>query len=87
MVWLPGGCSQLDTYDPKPEASSEYRGPFRTIPTKIPGVHFTELLPRQAARAVRRSSRAGSSFTLSGLARKPSNPAASTATSNRRQRA
>jgi len=51
MVWLPGGCSQLDTYDPKPEASSEYRGPFRTIPTKIPGVHFTELLPRQAALA------------------------------------
>jgi hypothetical protein len=51
MVWLPGGCSQLDTYDPKPDASSEYRGPFRTIPTKIPGVHFTELLPRQAALA------------------------------------
>ena len=51
MVWLPGGCSQLDTYDPKPEAPSEYRGPFRTIPTKIPGLHFTELLPRQAALA------------------------------------
>lgn len=49
MVWLPGGCSQLDTYDPKPDAPSEYRGPFRTIPTKIAGVHFTELLPRQAA--------------------------------------
>ena len=51
MVWLPGGCSQLDTYDPKPEASSEYRGPFGSIPTKIPGLHFTELLPRQAALA------------------------------------
>jgi hypothetical protein len=51
MVWLPGGVSQLDTYDPKPDASSEYRGPFRTIPTKLPGVHFTELLPRQAALA------------------------------------
>jgi len=53
MVWLPGGCSHIDTYDPKPETTSEYRGPFRTIPTKIPGVHFTELLPRQAAIADR----------------------------------
>lgn len=49
MVWLPGGCSHIDTYDPKPGAASEYRGPFQTIPTRIPGVHFTELLPRQAA--------------------------------------
>ena len=48
MVWKPGGCSHLDTYDPKPEASSEYRGPFSTIPTKVPGLHFTELLPMQA---------------------------------------
>ena len=48
MVWKPGGCSHLDTYDPKPEASSDYRGPFTTIPTKVPGLHFTELLPMQA---------------------------------------
>ncbi len=49
MVWLPGGCSHIDTYDPKPDAPSEYRGPFHTIPTRLSGVHFTELLPRQAA--------------------------------------
>lgn len=48
MVWKPGGCSHIDTYDPKPEASSEYRGPFSTIPTKVPGLRFTELLPMQA---------------------------------------
>jgi hypothetical protein len=48
MVWLPGGCSHIDTYDPKPDITSEYRGPFQTIQTKIPGVQFTELLPRQA---------------------------------------
>jgi len=48
MVWIPGGCSHIDTYDPKPTAGSEYRGPFDVIPTKIPGVHFTELLPMQA---------------------------------------
>jgi len=49
MVWKPGGCSHLDTYDPKPQADSEYRGPFGTIATKVPGMRFTELLPRQAA--------------------------------------
>jgi hypothetical protein len=48
MVWKPGGCSHIDTYDPKPQATSEYRGPFSTIQTKVPGLHFTELLPRQA---------------------------------------
>ncbi len=49
MVWQPGGLSHLDSYDPKPEIGSEYRGPFKTIPTKVPGLHFTELMPRQAA--------------------------------------
>lgn len=49
MVWQPGGCSHIDTYDPKPLATSEYRGPFGTIATKVPGMRFTELLPRQAA--------------------------------------
>ncbi|QDV12973.1 hypothetical protein CA51_28590 [Rosistilla oblonga] len=49
MVWQPGGNSHIDTYDPKPLSGSEYRGPFNTIPTKVPGMRFTELLPRQAA--------------------------------------
>lgn len=49
MVWQPGGCSHLETYDPKPNAGSEYSGPFGTIPTKVPGLNFCELLPRQAA--------------------------------------
>lgn len=49
MVWQPGGCSHIDTYDPKPNAPVEYRGPFSTIQTKVPGLHFTELLPMQAA--------------------------------------
>lgn len=49
MVWKPGGCSHIDTYDPKPEATSDYRGPFGVIPTKVPGMMFTELLPMQAA--------------------------------------
>ena len=64
MVWKPGGCSHIDTYDPKPEAPSEYRGPFGTIPTQVPGMRFTELLPLQAKIAdkitVLRSMRHGS---------------------------
>ena len=48
MVWLPGGCSHIDTYDPKPASGSEYRGPFQTIATKVPGTRISELLPMQA---------------------------------------
>jgi len=49
IVWLRGGCSHLDSYDPKPLAGSDYTGPFSTIATKTPGLRLTELLPRQAA--------------------------------------
>jgi hypothetical protein len=48
LVWLWGAPSHLDTCDPKPDAPAEYRGPFATIPTRTPGVRFTELLPRLA---------------------------------------
>ena len=53
FVFLWGAPSQLDTFDPKPNAPVEYRGPFGVIPTRTPGVHFTELLPRMAARSDR----------------------------------
>ena len=49
VVWLRGGASHLETYDPKPDAPSEYRGPYKPISTKTPGLLFSELLPRQAA--------------------------------------
>lgn len=49
LVWLRGGCSHLDTYDPKPDAASEFRGPFTPLATRTPGLFLTELLPRQAA--------------------------------------
>ncbi|MDY3563829.1 DUF1501 domain-containing protein [Gemmata sp. JC673] len=48
LLWLWGGPSQLDTFDPKPHARLEYRGPFGTIPTRIPGVRFCELFPQLA---------------------------------------
>ena len=53
LVWLGGGPSHLDLFDPKPKAPAEYRGPFATIATKTPGVRFTELVPRLAARSDR----------------------------------
>jgi hypothetical protein len=49
LLWLWGGPSQLDTFDPKPNSTLDYRGPFGTIPTKVTGVRFCELFPRLAA--------------------------------------
>ncbi|HEV3435948.1 MAG TPA: DUF1501 domain-containing protein [Gemmata sp.] len=48
LLWLWGGPSQLDTFDPKPHASLDYRGPFGTIPTRVAGVRFCELFPQLA---------------------------------------
>ncbi|HEU4752653.1 MAG TPA: DUF1501 domain-containing protein [Armatimonadota bacterium] len=48
LVWCHGGPSHLETYDPKPDAPAEYRGPFGAIPTNVAGVRISELLPRQA---------------------------------------
>jgi hypothetical protein len=53
LLWLWGAPSHIDTFDPKPAAPAEFRGPFSTIPTRIPGVRYTELLPRCAARSDR----------------------------------
>ncbi|MCC2669410.1 MAG: phosphoglycerol transferase family protein alkaline phosphatase superfamily [Armatimonadetes bacterium] len=53
LVWLWGGPPHLDTVDPKPEAPSEWRGPYRAIGTNVPGIQVTELLPRLARRADR----------------------------------
>ena len=53
LVWLRGGCSHLDTFDPKPDAPSEFRGPFAPIDTNVPGIRISELLPRLAAVADR----------------------------------
>ena len=47
-IELTGGPTQFETYDPKPEAPSEYRGPFGTVRTNLPGVHFSELMKEQA---------------------------------------
>jgi hypothetical protein len=51
LIWLDGGPSQLETYDPKPEAPVEYRGPFKAIRTKVPGMCVSEMLPNHARHA------------------------------------
>ncbi len=53
LVLMTGGASQLDTFDPKPDAPSEIRGPSHAIATALPGVLFSESLPRLAVRADR----------------------------------
>lgn len=48
LIWLDGGPSHLETFDLKPDAPSEVRGPFQPISTAVPGTQICELLPRTA---------------------------------------
>ena len=47
-IYLPGGMAHQESWDPKPYAPLEYRGPFKSIPTKIPGVRFSENFKQSA---------------------------------------
>lgn len=49
LLWMTGGPSHIDTWDPKPLRPPENRGPFGVISTKLPGVQICEHLPKQAA--------------------------------------
>ena len=49
LFWLDGGPSHFETFDPKPNAPAEIRGEFHPIATKIPGVQFSENMPKLAA--------------------------------------
>ncbi|MFP6888085.1 MAG: DUF1501 domain-containing protein [Opitutales bacterium] len=51
LLWLDGGPSHMETYDPKPEAPIEYRGPWDAIETNVPGIRFSEKLPLSAKHA------------------------------------
>ena len=53
LFWMAGGPSHLDTYDLKPAATAEIRGPFQSLATCVPGLDVCELLPRHAALADR----------------------------------
>jgi hypothetical protein len=51
LLFLVGGPSQLDTFDPKPDAPSEVRGPYKAIPTNAGGIQVSEIFPRTARHA------------------------------------
>ena len=51
LLWLDGGPSHLETYDPKPEASSAYRGPWGALETNVSGIRISEQLPLHAKHA------------------------------------
>jgi hypothetical protein len=48
LVWLDGGPPQHETYDPKPDAPADYRGPLKAMDTCVPGIRVSELLPEHA---------------------------------------
>lgn len=48
LVWLDGGPPQHETYDPKPDAPVEFRGPLKAMNTCVPGIQISELLPEHA---------------------------------------
>ncbi len=49
LLWMTGGPSHIDTWDPKPERPLNNRGPFSVIDTAVPGISICEHLPKQAA--------------------------------------
>lgn len=53
QIWLWGGASHLDTFDPKPESGNDYAGPFKAVETNVSGIRFCELLPLLAKQADR----------------------------------
>jgi uncharacterized protein (DUF1501 family) len=53
MLFLVGGPSHIDTWDPKPRAPAEVRGPFKPIATSVPGMEITEIFPKTAKLADR----------------------------------
>lgn len=48
MIWLDGGPSHYETFDPKPDAPSDIRGDFKTISTSVPGIRYSEAVPALA---------------------------------------
>ncbi len=51
LLWLAGGLSQFESWDPKPQAKESYKSKFGSIPTNVPGIHVGELLPLSAKHA------------------------------------
>lgn len=48
LIWMDGGPTHFETFDPKPDAPAEYRGEFKAIPTKVAGIQFSEHMVKLA---------------------------------------
>lgn len=67
LIYLQGGPSHLDLWDPKENVPDKIRSAFKTIPTKIPGIHFTEVLPKLAKVNDKFTTIRSMSYTPNGL--------------------
>src|SRR5438132_267670 len=67
MVFLQGGPSHIDLWDPKPDAPANIRGEFKSIPTKIPGTHIGEHMPMMANALDKATLIRSMSYTPNGL--------------------
>jgi uncharacterized protein (DUF1501 family) len=67
MVFLQGGPSHIDIWDPKPDAPANIRGDFKPIPTKIPGTHIGEHMPMMAQALDKATLIRSMSYTPNGL--------------------
>src|ERR1051325_485547 len=48
LIWLDGGPTHYESFDPKPDAPKEIRGEFKPISTSVPGIQFCEIFPNLA---------------------------------------
>ncbi|MEE2735189.1 MAG: DUF1501 domain-containing protein, partial [Verrucomicrobiota bacterium] len=67
LLYLQGGPSHLDLWDPKENVPDKIRSAFKTIPTQIPGIHFTEILPKLAKVNDKFTTIRSMSYTPNGL--------------------
>jgi uncharacterized protein (DUF1501 family) len=67
MLYLQGGPSHLDLWDPKEDVPANVKSVFKAIPTKLPGTYFTELLPKLASAIDRATLIRSMSYTPNGL--------------------
>ena len=67
MIFLQGGPSHIDIWDPKPDAPANIRGEFKPIKTKIPGTHIGEHMPMMAQALDKATLIRSMSYTPNGL--------------------
>src|SRR5437773_4892960 len=67
LIFLQGGPSHIDIWDPKPEAPSNVRGEFKTLRSKVPGIWLSEVMPKLAEQMDKATLIRSVSYTPAGL--------------------